>query len=295
MFKFFAGFLIVLAATCDAPAVTLLGVEWDSSDSKVYHIDSNTGEVNYVGNSGFPALNSLTKVGSKYFSLSQPRTLGAPVTLIEIDSKTGVGSSLGVVSGINRSVPALAWSESTGLLARSGTTTYYRIDIGQAGEMPTASYLGSSFGTWRSVQAMDFDSVGELYLGLVSGGFAGDVNSLAIGTMDPESLAISNHSTELAVGPQALEFLPSGRLLAWGNTFNNGSTHNLYSVDLNSGAFTPIGDPNSADIRGLAIVPEPKTFVLILLTNFLLAKRIRLNSRPNPAGNYDGDVNCDGP
>ncbi|MBI5774418.1 MAG: hypothetical protein HZA89_11830 [Verrucomicrobia bacterium] len=252
-------FLLLVTST-PSQAELLLGVEWDASDSKVYRIDSDTGETSFLGNSGFPALNSLTRVGNRFLSVSQIG-IGPLPRLVEINPQTGVGTLVGTINGFPHYVSALAWSESTGLLGKTDLGVY-RIDMEAIGGFVSATQLSSQS---ASIFAMEFDAAGTLYVGLVAGGTAGSVNSLAIGTMNTTTFAIDTISTVLAVGPQSLEFLPDGSLLAYGNTFNNASTHNLYNVDLNNSAFTSIGNPNAADIRGLAVIPEPSAALLVLL------------------------------
>lgn len=229
----------------------LIGVCWDASNSSVVRVDPATGYGTTVGVSGVPDLNSLAQNNAgTLFSASGNQ-------LVTLDPNTGIARSIATLDFGTElaSVRGLAFSPADVLFAinyapRAAPHNLYTInpDTGSTTLVGNTGVPG--------IQAIAFSPQGVLYgwdvgfypvagIGLVTidtiTGLATDVDPLV-------------EATPYAV--QSIEFAPDGTLY--------GACDALYSIDVASGTTTLVGSGGYLDIRGLAVVPEPSAFALLL-------------------------------
>jgi hypothetical protein len=253
----------------------LLGVTFGSTltdSSKFVQIDPLTGQGAVTGVIGTNSLNSLArdKFGTFYSVKdtypSFPNELGN--RLVTIDPLSGNLTSTSILDfgGEMSNVRDLAFSSDGTLYAiedifATSNDVLYRIDLGNThtvgNDVVTETTLIGFTGT-RGIQSMCFSPGGILFgwdvveKGLVTidtaTGVATDVNP-----------SISSSSMEAI---QAMTFAPDGSLY--------GAYHSLYQIDAVTGDLTLIGSGAYSDIRGLVVVPEPRSIELIVLGGLAL-------------------------
>lgn len=240
-----------LLLACESRAqYDLIGVSW--AGTPVLRINPATGQSVTVGDAGFTRLNSLAQNGAGILYTAG----GAGDTnLITINPDTGAGTKVGAFAfapGVVPSVRGLAFSSDGSLYAINnggpvGTGTVpddlYTIDLNTG----ATTLIGNT--GFNSLQALDFSPQGKLYgwditkgLLLINQftGAATDVNA-QVGGIN---------------GIQSIVFGPDGTLYGAGT--------GLYTIDVDTGAYTHVGASQYDDVRGLEVVPEPSAWALII-------------------------------
>src|SRR3989338_1301040 len=100
---------VLLTAACRASAATIIGVSWEG---EVVSVDGTSGAQSSIGSSGFTGLNSLARNSAGTFiSVAGHPLFTSTSTLISLNPSTGLGTSLGTVSGLPAgTVRALAFA-----------------------------------------------------------------------------------------------------------------------------------------------------------------------------------------
>lgn len=262
---------LAFSFSLSANAFNVTGITFNGN---VINIDSQTGDGNPVGSSGFERLNSLAVDSSgRLITATAPWPIepNTPSTLVQIDSLTGQGTAIATVSGLVNGIDSMAFSPNNELFAYSrasggtvqGNRGLFKIDVltGQT------TFIGSTGGPFF-IQGLTFDSNGTLY------GWSGDGGSVGgLYTIDPNTgiaTDVNSSVAENGVDIQTLSFGPDGKLY--------GGRLNLYTIDTTTGIPTLIGGDFIGDVRGIAFtepVPEPITILGsgIALTFGTLLKR----------------------
>jgi hypothetical protein len=251
-----------------AQAFEFLAVSFDTG--VVSRIDALTGSGTVIAPSGFGSLNALAaSPAGTFYSVSGSR-------LVAIDPWTGAGSlmtTLAFSSG-GTDVRALAFSPAGAMFAIndggniSGVPQpdlLYQIDplTGQTALVGTTGL--------RGLQGLDFSPTGTLFWWDIGGG---PDSGLGLVRIDPLTGLVTDVNPSiggLASQVQTLAFGPDGLLY--------GARDALYTVDRESGALTLIGSGGYEDVRGLAVVPEPRVPVLLGLGLLALGLRRRIGRR----------------
>lgn len=246
---------LILMGASNASALTIVGVSWDSSPyaPTVWSIDPTTGAGVPIGVSGQRGLNSLARRSDG--ALLSTATFWAPFPVVEINPHTG-SATVGVAPDFGdagSSVRALAFSPEDELFALvdhypSHSDLLFSLDT-VTGEGTLIADLGVG-----SIQALEFSPDGVLY--------GWDLTDELI-TINPTTGAVSDVSAVYQGRPniQALAFAPDGTLY--------GAAHSLFTIDVSTGVASEVGDigvvgsRGNESIRGIAVIPEPSTLVLL--------------------------------
>lgn len=235
-----------------ADSVRLVAVGWNGEFT---HIDSKDGQV--------PPTHQNLPAGMQALAWSPDGRLFAAKnrSLFTMDPATGE-VSLEAVLGID--VRGLAFSPS-GVLYGTDDRRLFQIDPQSGG----TSFLGDLHGDAESAQGLDFSPTGELYAVTPFHHRVGTHQLLTIDLIDAEMHEVGH--VELGSGAaQSIEFTPDGRLFSVGD---------LVLAELNPENAALISTlPLNGDYRGLALVPEP-TSLLLLLFGFVVSTQRMVRRR----------------
>lgn len=219
----------------------------------VFRINALTGAGTLLGPSGLAGLNSMARdTAGTLFTVSGS-------SLLSINPVTGVATpqvslSLPGISSVD--VRGLAFSPAGTLyLIQNGGSTatpdlIYSVDVSTGG----GTLVGTS--SFSGIQGLTFSGMGLLYGWETGSGSGVGAGLVLINALNGATTDVNPAVGGLASQIQGLAFGTDGRLYGAGNA--------LYTVDLLTGASTLVGAGSYADIRGLEVVPEPSTIVLVL-------------------------------
>ncbi len=251
-----------LCAEAHASSVSggyLIGVGFSFSSSPVFRIDPSTGAGMEIGLSGVGTLNSAT-LGPSGEVLSAVNGFAGELLdgfLVSIDPDTAfvtpfveldLGDAVADVRGLQFVGDTLFLLNNEPIDPGSpmvGDPDFlYTVDpISGTGTLVGDTSFGSLQGLTSSLGGDLF--AWDVELGLVTidllTGLATDVNGLEDGTPFI----------------QGISFIPDGTLL--------GARDELFQIDPVTGELTSVGADSYSNIRGLAFIPEPSTWMLLLL------------------------------
>jgi WD40 repeat protein len=230
----------------------IVAVSWNTTNSPVSLLDRTTGDRQVVGSSGFQRLNSLARdPGGTLFSVAGNNQL------VTINPNSGAGTGGPLLSVVD--VRALAFSPAGQLFAiqDGGTGASDRLFT-----IDTNTGTGTLIGAMRyaGVQGLEFFSDGTLYGWEVGSGTGSGAGLIRI---DPSTGAATDIDP-FTDGSSQIQSLAFGE-----GTALYGAGDGLYAIDILNGAAILIGQRQFADIRGIAVVPEPA--VMTLLVSGMLA------------------------
>jgi hypothetical protein len=256
---------LMMGAARVGRAGSIIGVEFDFTNSDVISIDQNTGAAVRIGLSGYAGLNSLARnsAGTLYSVATTPGTTNG--SLITINPNTGAGT---FVASVQADIRELAFSPSGDLfgIRFNGSLSppfqpddLVKIDV-HTGAVTTVGNTG------LGLQSLAFSPSGTLYsydLGL--DGFVD--KGLGLVTLDPTTgKATDVNPSDVGVSIQALTYSPGGTLYAVGNQ-GSGLSSELFTVNTSTGGLTLVGSGGFQDARGIEFlsgsVPEPASLVLL--------------------------------
>ena len=261
----------------------LLGVTFGSTltdSSKFVQIDPATGQGAVIGIIGTNSLNSLArdKFGT-YYSVKDtyptfPNELGN--RLVTIDPLSGNLTSTSILDfgGEFVDVRDLAFSSDGTLYALqdifdSGNDVLYRIDLANTrtvgNDVVTGTTLIGLTGT-RGIQSIGFSPNGILYGWDVGPNGGPGKGLVTIDTTTGVATDVNPSIGSVTNTIQAIAFGPDGTLY--------GAYHSLYRIDVSTDAITLIGSGAYSDIRGLVVVPEPRSLQLIVHIDCAVSDRI---------------------
>jgi len=246
-----------LACPPAAEADTILyGVTWLGD---FVQIDKSTGAAAVIGKVGYGSLNSMA-VDSHGRLFASGNTANK---LIEIDPTTGEGAVkvqfTGMPSGYNPR--GLAFDADDNLYAVLSQQSLGEIDLLARIDVETGAVTVIGETGRKDLQGLDFGPDGVLYGAAVYAGLA---------SLDVESGAVVDIIGDDGFDPddQTLEFDVDGTLYA--------AQYNLQIVDPFTGEGTVVGDLGTASsVRGLAIIPEPATLLMLVVLGGLASTRRR--------------------
>jgi hypothetical protein len=253
--------LVALVCWCSQPARAFDLMSVSYLNGPVARINPLTGSGVPIGVPGFATLNSLAANGAGTFYSASGSSL------VTINPITGAGTQVATLNfGANApDVRGLAISPAGVLYAANdgglGSDLLYTVDTatGQATLVGSTGVAG--------IQALEFSGTGVLY-GWEVGTFGPGMGLVTInpltGAVTDVNPAIGGNSAQI----QGLAFGPNGLLY--------GARDALYTIDLATGAIILVGSGGYSDVRGLAVVPEPSTAVLLVLGASMRLLRRRL-------------------
>ncbi len=248
----------LLAGTFGSTPVsaTIYGVSWTGD---FYAVDETDGSGTRIGPTGFLNLNAMVSdAAGKLYSYRG--------TLVTVDPLSGIGTAG------PRVTPTLDFRG----MAFSPDGTLFATDSGGGGRVPddlytidvatgVATRIGST--GMPGVQGLAFDPAGKLY-GWETG--SGTGIGLGLIAIDPQTGAATDVNPAVggrAFDVQTIEFAADGTLF--------GAVNQLFTIDVTTGALTPIGSGGYSDLRGVAFVPEPGAIALLAVGGMVLLWRRR--------------------
>jgi len=207
---------------------TLLGAGW--SLCPVGTIDTTTGSWTSLGNAGFDKCNSLARDSAGvFYSAADP---GVGVALITIDSSTGAGTQVALLS-TELSVRALAFSPSDVL---------YAVHVGAEGN--ELWIIDTTTGNTTLVGEMGFGSVQCMAFHPTNGTLYAADNTEGLLTVDPATgVATDVNGGVGGTGDvQTITVVPDGTIF--------GVRNDLYSIDPVTGVYTLLATGGYPDLRG---------------------------------------------
>lgn len=250
----------------------IIGVSWSFTNSSVVRIAPNTGAEMQIGLSGFERLNSLARSpGGGLYSVGGADSR----SLIAIDPATGAGQfQIGLNFGaVSVDVRGLAFSPAGVLYAINDATAPLSDYLFTINPVTGAGTLVGVTGM-PGLQGLDFAPDGTLYgwdVGSGSGTGAGLVR------IDPlTGLATDvNSSVSGSYLIQSIVFAPDGTLYGAGDA--------LYRINVTTGEPTVIGPGGYPDLRGIEVVPEPSSLLLLACGGLAVLRRWLKRKNDYPA------------
>ena len=259
--------MLTLAHIFVVPSIihaTIIGVSYSYPDSPVVTIDETSGVFAEVGLSGFPCLNSMACDSSGiFYSVVNGRTSGCIPYLVTIDPRTGAGTLISMLNfgEVTPDVRGIAFSSHNVLFAINNTGPAGGLNRKDLYTIDMSSGIGSFVGVmgFAGIQGLDFSPSGTLYGWDVKYGLL-TINSLTGVATDV------NPQMGGAGDIQTIVFAPDGTLY--------GACHALYTIDIETGAYTLIGGGDYFDVRGIEFIPEP-SILLFLGLGSLIIRRLK--------------------
>jgi streptogramin lyase len=259
--------LALLSPIANVYGDVIVGVAWnyDEQSGAVFQIDPTTGATRKVGFSGYTSLNSLTQdAAGNIFSVSDS-------DLIKIDPWTGLGTLVKQIANFGEYAPnvrGLAVSPDGDFFAVSPYgSSFWRINT-QTGE---TTFVGD---TGFSLQSLEFGPDGNLYSVSLDAGLLRLDPATGKATPVPDQQAFA--------GLQSLAFSPDGTLYGVGSANSNPGLKALFRFDQQS--LNPIEITTfptlEYDFRGIVVIPEPATGVMLAVGLAALLARIRRTRSP---------------
>lgn len=222
------------AALATLPAQELIAVNFAG---QAFAVDSTTGQARTIGATGVTSCNAMARKNNVLYATAQ---IGGPTgsrRLVTIDPITAQASVLFPNLGV----------DLRGLAPKDGSNEIYGIADGQPDRLVTIDVVTGQVTTigntgFTGIQALDSE-MSLLFL------FAWDVNQGLV-RIDPATGVTVDVNPSLGTQGAAIQFLT--RVVDDGGTPRLvGGNSALFSIDLTTGAVTPIGAAGSlADVRG---------------------------------------------
>ncbi len=271
---FIAALVAALIGSTAAQAQILYGLSngfGTATDNEIYQIDPATGTISnavQITVAGETLNNSLALVaqpgtGTLFAVLQTASDGGQNRRLATIDPATGVATTIG---NLGNAFSSLAFRANgvlygvTGDGANVNPSTLFTIDTATA--VPTLQF---ALGNGADGEVIGFHPNGLLYHS------SGNTTALF------ESIDVDTQ-TVTPIGSSTPEMFAIGYHPGLGQLLGSDLNSALFSIDIATGARTPIGTINGLnDNRGLAFVPvpEPTSLALVGLGGAALALRVR--------------------
>ncbi len=242
------------AVTLLVPAVLLIlfGAHPASADmigisfaGEVFEINSSTGSGVSIGPSGFGGTNSLAEHAGVFYSAP----LGVPPRpLISINPVSGAGTPLVNFSAVLEvRGMAVAPNGTMFVINNGGSTTIvdelWSVNIGTG-----ASTFVGTMGL-PNFQGLSFEPGGTLFAWSIFQGL--HTVNVATGLATDVNTGFNNGGFDI----KAIDFAGDGTLF--------GARDELYTIDSTTGIPTLIGSGGYSNLRGIAVIPEPSTALLL--------------------------------